>query len=186
MPVFVIVCVFVCMCVLPHVYTVVCVMQVCNVCVHLEDQMRTQCVYKGSIYGSTMHVKRTNPMSKMCTCTEDQSYGTVHVVTHTNVYICTVSEVRALYDMYEKPVIRKLNMQACSESSYKKKLDACKNTEETHREQKAWYIKSVACMYKHAKVHAFKLNRMHLYVTMFVSVCTNITQSRLLFATCKK
>ena len=29
---------------LPHAYSGVCVMQVCNVCVHLEDQMGTQCI----------------------------------------------------------------------------------------------------------------------------------------------
>ena len=82
---------FVCVCVCCHMYTVVCVMQVCNVCVHLEDQMGTQCVYKGSIYGNTMHVQRTNRMNTMCTCTEDQSYGTAYQC------LCTVSEVRALY-----------------------------------------------------------------------------------------
>ena len=36
--------------------------------------------------------------------------------------------------MYEKPVIRELNMQTCSES------DACNNTEEKHSVHKAWYI----------------------------------------------
>ena len=54
----------------------------------------TQCVYKGSLYGNTMHVQRTNPMGHdvhmykepilwgtMFTCTEDQSYGTVHIPT---------------------------------------------------------------------------------------------------------
>ena len=36
--------------------------------------------------------------------------------------------------MYEKPVIKELNMQTCSES------DACNNTEEKHSVHKAWYI----------------------------------------------
>ena len=40
-----------CACVLPHVYSDVCVMQVCNVCIHLEDQMGTQCMYD-SILGT--------------------------------------------------------------------------------------------------------------------------------------
>ena len=37
-------CVSVFACVLPHLYSGVCVMQVCNVCVHLEYQMGTQCI----------------------------------------------------------------------------------------------------------------------------------------------
>ena len=37
-------CVRVFACVLPHLYSGVCVMQVCNVCVHLEYQMGTQCI----------------------------------------------------------------------------------------------------------------------------------------------
>ena len=36
-------CVSVFACVLPHLYSGVCV-QVCNVCVHLEYQMGTQCI----------------------------------------------------------------------------------------------------------------------------------------------
>ena len=58
-------CVCLCLCVCVCVATCIqwCVMQVCNVCVHLEDpQLGTQYVYKGSIYGNTMHVQRTNPM----------------------------------------------------------------------------------------------------------------------------
>ena len=31
-------------CELPHLYSGVCVMQLCNVCVHLEYQMGTQCI----------------------------------------------------------------------------------------------------------------------------------------------
>ena len=37
-------CVSVFACVLPHLYSGVYVMQVCNVCVHLEYQMGTQCI----------------------------------------------------------------------------------------------------------------------------------------------
>ena len=37
-------CVSVFACVLPHLYSGVCVMQVRNVCVHLEYQMGTQCI----------------------------------------------------------------------------------------------------------------------------------------------
>ena len=35
---------YVCERVLPHIYSGVCVMQVCNVCVHLEYQMGTRCI----------------------------------------------------------------------------------------------------------------------------------------------
>ena len=63
-------CVCLCMCICVSVYVVcvclyvyVCfatyvqwyVMQVCNVYVHLEDQMGTQSMYKGSICGNKMH-----------------------------------------------------------------------------------------------------------------------------------
>ena len=65
-----------------HMHTVVCVMQVYNVCVRGPD-------------GDTMYIQWSNPMGTQCmykelilcgtmfTCTENQSYGTVHVATHT-------------------------------------------------------------------------------------------------------
>ena len=51
-------CVSVFVCVLPHLYNGVCVMQVCNVRVHLEDQIGTQCMYNDSILGDTIHVQK--------------------------------------------------------------------------------------------------------------------------------
>ena len=83
------VCVYVmCVCMCCHMYTVVCVMQLCNICEHLEDQMGTQCTYNGPIlWGYNACTKDQSYGEMMCTCTEDQSYGTVHAVTHTYVYI---------------------------------------------------------------------------------------------------
>ena len=59
------VCVSVCACCVcvPHVYRGgVCVMKVYNVCVHLDDQMGTQCIYM---------YKEPILWSTMCKCTED-------------------------------------------------------------------------------------------------------------------
>ena len=66
--------------------------------------MGTQCMYKEPILWGTM-----------CTCTYNQSYGTVHVATHSYMYVQYLNG--GLYVMYEKPVIRELNMP---ESSCKK------------------------------------------------------------------
>ena len=41
-----------------------------------DQSMGTQCMYKEPILWGTM-----------CTCTEDQSYGTVHVATHAYMYV---------------------------------------------------------------------------------------------------
>ena len=95
--------VYVCVCVCVCLYVYVCfatyvqwyVMQVCNVYVHLEDQIGTQSMCKGSIYGNKMHVQRTNPM-----------WHDVHMYrepilwdsacSYTYLSVCTVSQVTFL------------------------------------------------------------------------------------------
>ena len=48
-----------CLPVLPQVYQwCVCATQVCNVCVHLEDQMGTQCMYNDSILRDTINAQK--------------------------------------------------------------------------------------------------------------------------------
>ena len=51
------VCVNIFACVLPHLYSGVCVMQVCNVFVHLEDQMGTQCIQFSAVVVSNFCVE---------------------------------------------------------------------------------------------------------------------------------
>ena len=43
---------------LPHLYSGVCVMQVCNVCVHLDNQMGAQSMYSNCILGDTIHMQK--------------------------------------------------------------------------------------------------------------------------------
>ena len=72
-------------CVLPHLYSGVCVMQMCNVCVHLEypdgDTMY-------SILGDTIHVQKAwytnlHRISGLYTCTSAVELNRMHV--HDNV-----------------------------------------------------------------------------------------------------
>ena len=164
-----------CVCVLPHVCSGVCYAGVQCMCtfrrpygntmyIQWSNPMGIQCMHKGPIlWGQNVCTKNQSmgtqcmhkePIlwDKMCTCTKDQSYETVHVATHTCGHVQSLK--RGSYLMYEMPFIRELNMQTCTESSCKH--NGCMhNTEEKHRVQKAW-------------TSAFKLNRMHLYVTMFM------------------
>ena len=71
-------------------------MQVYNVCLRLEDQMGTQCTYNGPIVwgynactkdqsmGMQCMHKEPILLGTMCKCTVD---GTVHVATHSYVYV---------------------------------------------------------------------------------------------------
>ena len=111
--VFVCVCVYacVCECVLPHAYSGVCYVSVQCTCTFRGPDGDTM-----SVQGSnTMHAQRTNPTMCTCTCTEDQSYGTGHVATHTYV----VSQERALCHV-RKASYKGTHMQTCSESSCQK------------------------------------------------------------------
>ena len=57
-----------------HMHTTMCVMQVYNVCVHVEDHMGTHCTYNGPIlWGCNARTK-------------DESYGVTMLVQKINVW----------------------------------------------------------------------------------------------------
>ena len=119
-------------------------------------------VCNGSIYGQILW-GHDACCKKPDACTEDQSYGTVHVAymyqcTVSSVAVCQVRRTSYMGTQHALRVVVKRN--TCTD-------DTCNNAQLVHQ---------ISGLYKHAQQQFNRWNRMHVHVTMFVSVCTIITR----------
>ena len=89
-------------------------------------------------------------------CTEDQSYGSVHVGSY--MYLCMDSSEGSMSSMKDQLYGNSTCTYSTCQKEYLYRV--------IHRES----VHQISGLYKHAQQHFNKWNRMHVHVTMFASV----------------